>query len=140
MLPPPSPSAAESESESETESIDVSTPLTPASESSAVTVQSSMQGSVPLGAGQPRDPPSQSHGMTLRERHPVKRVFEDSESEEEQGRGRGGREPIRTRSWSTPHKRQRLSSDSEGDDGEGPVATVTRTSSGRVVKQIPKFS
>ena len=117
------------DSESERSSVEISTPLTPVSESSVLTVQSA-------GGGGRRE----SYGMTLRERNPVKRVLEDSESEEEEEEGKGGGirgAPVRTRSWTTAHKRQRLSSDSEGEEG---VAMVTRTSRGRVVKPICKFS
>ena len=95
--------------------------MTPASGSSVVTLDQ-----------------RETHGMTLRVRNPVKpvkRVLEDSESEDGEG-GEGGE--VRTRSWGACLKRQRLSSDdSEGEEG---VAMVTRTSRGRVVKPIKKFS
>lgn len=133
---------------SEQSSIEVSTSLTPASESSNLTVQSSIVGGRAIregsGEGVRGDPSNQSHGMTLRDRNPVKpgkRVFEDSDSEGGEDRERGA--PIRTRSWGTPHKRQRLSSDSDGEDvtkDNGSVATVTRTSRGRLVKPTQKFS
>ena len=123
---------------SEQSSVEIS-PLTPASESSILTVQS--VGRRVRGEEGGRE----LHGMTLRDRHPVKpvkRVLEDSESEEEEEEvgeeeGEETRVKGRTRSWALAHKRQRLSSDSEGEEG---VTVVTRTSRGRVVKPICKFS
>jgi hypothetical protein len=130
----PDDSEEEEDSESvasEQSSVEIS-PLTPASESSVLTVQS--VGRRVRGEEGERE----SHGMTLRDRHPVKRVLEDSEEEEEGGEeGEETRVKVRTRSWALAHKRQRLSSDSEGEEG---VTTVTRTSRGRVVKPICKFS
>ena len=127
---------------SEQSSVEVS-PLTPASESSVLTVQSVGGGGE--GGGRRRGRrgrgEEESHGMTLRERNPVKRVLDDSESEdveeEEERDGEVTRVKVRTRSWTTAHKRQRLSSDSEGEEG---VTMVTRTSRGRLVKPICKFS
>ena len=115
---------------SEQSSADVSAPLTPASESSMATRSRHKER-------------EESHGMTLRERYPakpVKRVFEDSDTEEEgEGEGDGGEDGrlVTTRSRSSI-KKQRLSSDSEGE--EPGVAMVTRTSRGRIVKPIHKFS
>ena len=133
------------DSESEQSSAAVS-PLTPASGSSVLTVQSGV-GEGGRGRrerrGRGEEGERESHGMTLRERNPVvkpvKRVLEDSESEEEEEEEEGGgrRVKVRTRSWASAHKRQRLSSDSEGEEG---VSMVTRTSRGRVVKPIHKFS
>ena len=153
---PPQAAESESETDSERSSVDVSGPLTPASESSVLTVQSSVVGVVGVaGRGAElrngrRESLRQQHGMTLRERQPNKRVLPDSESEEEEEGEEGGVEggeeeegggrgvSIRTRSQSSAHKRQRLLSDSEGDEGD--VAMVTRTSRGRVVKPTLKFS
>ena len=136
---------SDTESETGRSSVEVSTPLTPASETSSTFTVNSVSGTKRESSRLRQNSLSQSHGMTLRER-PAKRVLEESDSEEEgeeeeEGGGRG-----RTRSWGTPHKRQRLSSESEGGSEGGSegeeerLPLFTRTSRGRVVKPAHKFS
>ena len=155
---PPLSRESESGSDTERSSVGVSTPL---SESSSVFTVQAMKTAWKESRRRGRQRENslgQSHGMTLRSRErPVKRVLEESESEEEEEEEEQEEEeeeeeegeeeeeqearmsPRRTRSWSTPHKRQRLSSDSEEEAPELP-SVVTRTSRGRVVKPTSKFS
>lgn len=139
----------ESESDSENSSVGVSTPVTPLSETSSTFTVLAPQRE--MSARQRHNSLSQLHGMTLRSREKaVKRVLQESESEvetdekEEEKVARLTLSPRRTRSRGTPHKRQRLSSDSDEElatleeDFELP-SVVTRTSRGRVIKPTSKF-
>ena len=133
-------SKPESDSDSETEhsSVEALTPLTPASETSSIFTVQSAQG---VMMEKRQNSLNQSHGMTLRERT-AKRVLQESDSDEgEEEEGEEGAQGTRThtRMWGTPHKRQRLSSESEdGEEGGGDV--VTRTRRGRLVKPTHKYS